>query len=187
MSNEPATAGPIAVWHAEHVYFGQLLNLLERELDVFHRGERPSYELMLDVISYLRDYTDQFHHPREDRAFAHLARHCPEMDLALARLLQEHRVIAHAGEALRQVLTDILSGSVVTRAEVEAAVATYLTYYRAHLAREEGDVLKLAEKHLTAEDWRSVKDAVPAGRDPLFGPSPEERYKQLRRQIALQA
>ena len=44
-----------------------------------------------------------------------------------------------------------------------------------------------AAKTLTAEDWDAVRNAVPTGRDPLFGGDPEERYRELRRQIALEA
>ena len=90
-------ADPINAWHAEHGYFNRLLGLLQKEIDFFHGAKQPNYELMLDIISYLRDYTDKFHHPREDAAFARLAKRCPDMELELARLGQEHRVIAHAG------------------------------------------------------------------------------------------
>lgn len=178
---------PVAVWHTEHVYFGQLLALLRRELDVFHRGDRPNYELMQDVISYLRDYTDQYHHPREDEAFARLARRCPDLELSLVRLHQEHRVIAHAGQQLLEQINCILEGAIVPRAAVEAALATYLVYYGNHIAKEEEEVLTRAAKVLTSEDWQAVKAAAPAGRDPLFGNNPEERYRELRRQIALEA
>ena len=175
---------PVIAWHTEHVYFNRLLELLRGQLDLFHRGEGPNYELMLDVISYLRDYTDAVHHPREDVAFARLAARCPEMELVLARLGQEHRVIAHAGEALRHLLLAVLGGAVVKRAEVEIAAATYLVYYGNHIAKEEEDVLARASKMLTAEDWRAVGDAVPAAVDPLFGRETSERYRELRRQIA---
>lgn len=177
---------PIAAWHTEHVYFNQLLRLLQKQLDLFHRGEQPNYELMLDIISYLREYSDQVHHPREDVAFARLARRCPDMELVLARLGQEHRVIAHAGEALRGQIQAILGGVVVPRAELEAAAATYLVYYGNHIAVEEEDVLPRAAKVLAPEDWEAVRTAVPPGRDPLFGGAPEERYRELRRQIALE-
>src|SRR5690349_6124969 len=103
-----AMINPIAAWHTEHVYFNQLLNLLHKEVDVFHTGERPNYELMLDIVSYLRDYTDRVHHPREDVAFARLAKRCPELQLDLARLAQEHRVVAQAGETLFKALQSIL-------------------------------------------------------------------------------
>jgi hypothetical protein len=37
----------IALWHAEHANFATLLDLLEGQLDLFHKGEKPDYELML--------------------------------------------------------------------------------------------------------------------------------------------
>lgn len=175
---------PIAAWHTEHVYFNQLLRLLQREVDVFHTGERPNYELMCDIVSYLREYSDRFHHPREDVAFARLAKRCPDMALALARLEQEHRVIAQAGEALMQHIEAILGGALVPRAEVEMAAATYLVYYGNHIAKEEEDVLARAAQHLTREDWEAVRAAVPAGADPLFGSHPQKRYRELRRRIS---
>ena len=177
---------PIAAWHTEHVYFGRLLEMLQQEIDVFHRSGPPNYELMLDIISYLRDYTDQFHHPREDVAFARLAKRCPDMELLLARLSQEHRVIANAGETLRKQLEAVLGGAVVRRAEIEVAAATYLVYYGNHIAKEEEDVLERAAQALTPEDWEAVRTAVPAERDPLFGSDPLERYRELRRTIALE-
>ncbi len=178
---------PIGVWHDEHVYFNRLLELLRGQLDLFHRGERPNYELMQDILSYLRCYSDACHHPREDEAFRRLAARCPDLELPLARLHQEHRVIANAGEKLLAQLNAIVEGAYVPRAEVEMAAATYLVYYGNHIAREEENILARAGKELTEEDWKAVKEAAPAGRDPLFGDEPEARYRELRRQIALEA
>lgn len=180
-------ANPIAAWHAEHAYFRQLLDLLQKQVDVFQTGKRPNYELMLDIISYLQDYSDQFHHPREDAAFARLAKIRPDIELVLARLRQEHRVIAHAGETLRRLLNEILEDAIVQRAETEVAAATYLVYYGNHIAKEEEDILSRAAEALTPEDWEAVRTAVPASRDPLFADRPEARYQELRRQIAREA
>jgi hemerythrin-like domain-containing protein len=187
MSKPGPELKPVAYWHAEHVYFKHLLELLQRQLDLFHRGEQPNYQLMQDVVSYLRDYSDRYHHPREDEAFRRLAARCPDLTLPLARLHQEHRVIEHSGETLLRQLDAIVDGAMIPRAEVEAAVATYLVYYGNHLAKEEEDVLTRAAQVLTHEDWEAVRLAAPAGRDPLFGEQPEERYRELRRQIALEA
>jgi hemerythrin-like domain-containing protein len=179
---------PIEAWHAEHVYFNQLLQLLQREMDVFHSTESPNYQLMLDIISYLREYSDQYHHPREDEAFRRLLRHCGDRELPIARLHQEHRVIAHAGETLRCLLEEAVNGdAMIKRAEIEVAAATYLVYYGNHIAREEEDVLPRAAQHLGAADWQAVRDAAPGGRDPLSGPHPDERFHDLRRRIAAQA
>ena len=181
-----SAAGAIAAWHEEHVYFNRLLELLHREIDVFATGGRPNYQLMLDIISYLREYSDEYHHRREDVAFDILAQHCPDMALELARLKQEHHVIAHAGAKLMKYIAAILGEAMVARADVETAAATYLVYYGNHIAKEEEDVLTRAAKVLTAEDWAAVKAAAPVGRDPVFGDHPAERYRNLRRQIALE-
>ncbi len=178
---------PVIAWHTEHVYFHQLLGVLQRQLDLFHRGEPPNYELILDVVSYLSEYADKTHHPREDVAFARLVKHCPDLELALARLGQEHRVIEHAGETLLGLIRAVLGGAVIARAEIEMAAATYLVYYGNHIAKEEEDVLPRAAKELKPEDWEAVRNAVPQIRDPLFDREAGGRFRELRRQIALEA
>jgi hemerythrin-like domain-containing protein len=178
---------PIAAWHAEHVHFARLLDLLEKELGVFHAEEQPNYELMVDIVHYLQYYPDRFHHPREDAAFARLVERDPELELPIARRLQEHRVIAAAGESLLAHLQAVIEEAIVARSALEAAAATYLVYYRHHLAAEEREVIPRAAQLLTPEDWAAVAAAVPAGADPLFGKDFEERYRELRRQIALEA
>ncbi|HWA37829.1 MAG TPA: hemerythrin domain-containing protein [Burkholderiales bacterium] len=175
---------PVVAWHEEHVYFTLLLHMLQKELDLFRDAGLPNYALMQDIVSYLRDYGDEYHHPREDEAFRRMLPRCPELALELARLQQEHAVIAHAGEALSAHLEAIGSGALVPRAQVEAAAATYLVYYRNHLMREEEEVLTRATQVLTEEDWEAIRQCAPAGGEPGRG---LEHYRELRRRIALEA
>lgn len=174
----------IALWRAEHKYFARLLDLLEQQVVAFHADDGPNYELMLDVVSYLRYFPDRFHHAREDVAFARLAQRNPDLKPLIGQLLQEHRVIAAAGTELLAYLQQVIDDVVVERARVEAAAATYLVYYRRHLALEDRDIVPHAEKLLTPQDWEAVVAAIPAGADPLFGENCEPRYRELRRQIA---
>ena len=178
---------PIAIWRADHARFARLLDLVERELAAFHTGEQPNYALLLDVVQYLRHYPDRFHHPREDVAFARLVERDATMALPVARRLQEHRVIAAAGKELLAIVQTIAEGALIERSAVEAAAATYLVYYRHHLAAEEQHVVPRAGEVLTAEDWAAVAAAAPHRPDPLFGDEAEGRYRELRRQIALEA
>jgi hemerythrin-like domain-containing protein len=180
-------AEPIAIWHADHVRFARLLDVVERELAAFHAGGQPDYALLLDIVHYLRHYPDRFHHPREDVAFARLVERDPAMTLPVARRLQEHRVIAAAGEELLAVVQAVVEGALIERSAVEAAAATYLVYYRHHLTAEEAHVVPRAAKVLTAEDWAAVAAAAAPSLDPLFGEASEARYRELRRQIALEA
>jgi hemerythrin-like domain-containing protein len=175
---------PIAAWHEEHVYFAQLLDLLEKELQAFRGDATPNCELMFDIVSYLRDYGDAFHHPREDEAFRRLERRCPELGLETVRLAQEHRVIANAGNALCTHLAAVVSGAMVPRADIESAAATYLAYYRGHLAAEEEQILTRAALELDAEDWEAVRLAAPPAGE---APKSPGYYRELRRRIALEA
>jgi hemerythrin-like domain-containing protein len=175
---------PTLAWRTEHEYFQRLLALLRSQLDVFHRGERPNYELMLDIIAYLREYGDAYHHPREDVAFARLAARRPELDLQLVRLRQEHRVIARAGEKLEELLDEALAGALVPRIEIEVAAATYLVYYGNHIAREDETVLGEAQAALTPEDWEAVRTAAATPAGPRPGEAPQERYRELARHLA---
>lgn len=177
----------IALWHAEHAQFARLLNLLDRQITAFHEGEQPNYELMHDIVFYLKHYADRFHHPAEDVAFARIAAKDPGMRAKLARLLQEHRVIDAHGSALLERLAQVTSDALAPRGELESAAATYLVYYRHHLMAEERDIIPRAQVLMTDSDWAAVVKAVPVGPDPLFGPNPQERFKELRRQIVREA
>jgi hemerythrin-like domain-containing protein len=177
----------IALWHAEHRHFARLLDLLEKQAAAFHADDRPNYELMLDVVSYLRYFPDRYHHPREDVAFACLVERDPAMKPLIERMRQEHQVIVAAGTELLGYLQQVVDDVVIERAKVEAAAATYLVYYRRHLALEDRDIIPRAEQLLTPQDWEAVLAAHPAGPDPLFGEDSDPRYRELRRQIALAA
>ena len=151
---------PVQAWHDEHLQFQRLLEELRRQVDAFHAGGRPDYERMLEILATLRESGERSHHPREDVAFERLAKRCPDLALTLARLRQEHRIIAQAGEKLHALLSAALDGAILPRAEVEVAAATYLVYYGNHIAHEEEDILGRAAQALTAEDWDAVRKAA---------------------------
>jgi len=176
-------ADPVAVWHAEHMRFASLLDFIEQQMSAFHEGKDPDYQLIYDVVFYLHHYADRYHHPHEDAAFARLVERVPGLKLPINRLLQEHRVLETAGETLLKYVDDILEDRVIQRATVEAAAATYLVYYRHHLAVEESEVLPRASRTLKPDDWAAVAAAVPVVPDPLFGDDVGERYRELRKRM----
>ena len=178
---------PVAIWHAEHLRFARLLDCLEQSVAAFHGGEDPDYELMRDVVHYLHHYADRYHHPREDVAFGRMVKRDPALGILALSLQQEHRVMAAVGETLLKYLEDILEDTVIERATVEAAAATYLVYYRHHLTVEEKEMLPRAAGLLTPEDWAAVAAAVPPGPDPVFGENVADRYRELHKRMTARA
>jgi hemerythrin-like domain-containing protein len=177
----------IAFWRAEHAAFAHLLDLLEKNLVAFHTGERPDYDLMLDILQYLRHFPDRYHHPREDVAFDCLVKRDPGLLALVDHLKEEHRLIATAGDRLQQLLTEASQGAIVARENIESAAQEYLVDYRRHIASEELTVMPRAVALLKDEDWALVAHAVPAALDPLFGEEADNSYRELRRLIAIEA
>ena len=182
-------SGQIAAWHAEHLNFARLLRLLEEQVARFARGESADYTLMEDIVHYLRHFPDLHHHRYENEVYARMREREPALAPLVARLLQEHRVIAACGERLAELLDAVLGDSPVVRADLEAAAATYLVYYRAHIDAEETQMLPRVAATLRAADWAGIADSVAEqGRgDPLFGPHAEQRFSALRLEIERQA
>ena len=92
----------IAFWRAEHTGFAHLLDLLEKKLVAFHTGERPDYDLMLDILQYLGHFPDRYHHPREDIAFDCLVKREPGMLALVEHQKNTPCLLTEAGPSRRE-------------------------------------------------------------------------------------
>ena len=177
----------IALWHAQHVNFATLLDLLEGQLDLFHKGESPDYALMLDIMFYMTHYPDVLHHPKEDLAFARIKQHAADSGPIVDELTEQHALLKEDGDTLFHTLDDIVNGSITSREHLEAPARAYVAEFRRHMQTEETAILPLAAKLLPARDWAAIDAAIRHLDDPLFGKNGEERYAALRLQIAREA
>jgi hemerythrin-like domain-containing protein len=177
----------LALWHADHVNFAKLVELLDHQLALFHAGDTPEYELMLDIMYYMTHYCDVVHHPKEDLFFVEIK----ARDKSIARkddaLIEQHASLKELGEKLAYDLDDIANGSISLRDQVEADAHRYVTDLRNHMRAEETEILPLAARLLHDKDWAAIDAAIKDVPDPLFGSGAEARYAALRRQIARQA
>ena len=178
---------PIASWNEEHANFARLLNLLEGQLDLFHSGKTPDYDMMLDIMYYMTHYSDVMHHPREDLALARIIELDRKAAPIVTELAHQHVRLKDCGNALVQALEDIINGSISSREHVEAPGRTYVSEYRQHMQTEETAILPLAAKVLCGQDWAAIDAVIRHIDDPVFGKNGEERYAALRRQIAREA
>ena len=171
----------------EHSEFTKLLDLLEAQIALFHHGEQPDYDLMLDVFYYMTHYPDRFHHPKEDLAFARLAERDPEIRAKVDELARLHRVIAQSGSRFVDNLDAAVAGAMLTRESVEIPALEYVALYRGHMKLEEHELFPIAREKLRDEDWAEINAAMGSGEDPLFGRKLDERYRAIRDEIARNA
>lgn len=180
----PAT---LAQWHKEHVNFAKLLACLEAQLDHFHDGGAPHYDLMLDIMFYMTHYPDALHHPKEDMALARMRAHEPEMAAIADELDRQHEDLRRMGAELVVRLSDLVNDGIATRESVELPARDYIATFREHMSFEERRVLPAAARLLCDNDWAAIDVALRHVDDPLFGRNPEPRYAALERHLERQA
>lgn len=59
--------------HQDHLNLSRLLDVMEIKIQKLKAGEMPNYQLLCDLVEYIGQYADKFHHPREDQLYHHFA------------------------------------------------------------------------------------------------------------------
>ena len=166
----------------EHRNIEKLLRVLEQELSVFDRGDRPDYEVIWAVIAYFQVYPDVCHHPQEDAVFTKLRGRDPAVAGKIGDLEAEHR---RGGERLRhvaQAIENMLMDREVLPHTVDDIIRDFIMHERRHMAMEERDFFPAAFEALQPEDWAEIASATSAG-DPLFNETVDARFEAVRRHI----
>ena len=130
------------------------------------------------MLVYIDEVPEKLHHPKEDLyLFERLKRCSPQAAALIAKLEREHT----EGYALTQELSRALIRYQGTGAagfpQFRDCVARYLDFNWRHLNCEEDELLPLARRDLTPEDWSAIDAAFAANFDPWSGPSRE--YAEL--------
>ena len=97
--------------------------------------------------------------PRRTVLFRLLRKRCPKASALLDQLEEEHRLGAHKMRTLEQALTRYQNGGEDDFPGFAAAVDDYADFHWKHMGAEEEEVLPLAKKHLTPEDWDAIDAA----------------------------
>ena len=157
--------------------------VLERELGVFERGERPDYEVVWAVICYFKVYPEVCHHPQEDIVFKKLRARDPAAAAVIGDLAAEHRKCAQRLRRVVQAVESVLRDRDVPRHTVDDMIRDFIAHERRHIAMEERDFFPAAVRALQPQDWAEIASTLTDQKDPLFSESVEERFDAVRKHI----
>jgi len=165
----------------DHKRLRRLMFVLRAELDRFDRDELPDYERLLTLLEYIADYSDQWHHPAEDRAISYLDLEALDADTraAIDQVRAQHRELPEATASLRRDLDAVMAGTVVPRRKLEDDANAYLTLQSEHLRIEDEVLFPALRKYLTAEQKAELDAAITTPDDPLFDTRNAERFERL--------
>jgi hemerythrin-like domain-containing protein len=173
----------IRVLRQEHRNIESLLRVLEGELSVFDRGDRPDYEVVRAVIAYFKDYPDSCHHPKEDMIVEKLKARDPVAAATIGDLEAEHREGARRLQRVAVAVERVLSDQDLLRQNVVDIIHDFIIHEREHMAMEERVVFPAALSALRPEDWASIALKLADRGDPFYQPGFEEKFNTLRRNI----
>ena len=168
---------------ADHRNMAAMLDLLAQQIEHIRDEERPDYELIHDIMRYMTVYSDAVHHPKEDLLYGAMKSERPEMGKGLERVEPEHQEIAKLGEALRNDVEAVASGSPVTRERLIEDTSNYVTMLRKHMAWEEEDLFRRARELIIDEKEMFIDISNFDRLDPVFGPEREHSFENLLRNI----
>lgn len=175
--------GIIEQLYSEHSYFHALLNQLEAETERLQPGKIPDYPLLLEIVDYLVNYPDQFHHPREDLLFGELLKVDKSFAADLKRLLREHKTLRSYNDSLFAELSRIAEGRRVDRPELRRSLQRYIDGYRKHMEFESKAIFPKAKGRLGAAALARLSEKTSSIDDPLFGAQLQNRYRRLGRSL----
>ena len=167
----------------EHRNMEKLLLVLEQELSVFDRAERPDYEVVWKIISYFKVYPDAYHHPQEDLIFKKVEARNPAAAGNIGDLAAEHHRGAERLRRVVQAVDSALTDCKVLRHTVDNIIRDFIVHERTHIAMEERDFFPAAIKALQPQDWAEINSALTAQKAPLFSAIVEEGFDAVRRHI----
>jgi hemerythrin-like domain-containing protein len=167
----------------EHRDIEQLLKVLEDEVKVFDRRERPDYEVIQAIISYFQDYPDCCHHPKEDMIFDKLKARDPPAAKRIGDVEAEHRQETDRLDRVARVVRNVLLDREIVRQTFSDVMRDFIDHQRTHMAMEERTLFPAAANALRSEDWREIDLKWNDKTESLFNVAMEEKLQSLRDRI----
>jgi len=173
----------IEILRQEHRNIEKLLQVMEQELTVFNRGERPDYEVFGAIVEFFKNYPDSCHHPKEDIIYEKFRTRDPGRAASVADLEVEHREGAVRLRRVARAIESVLNDQELLRESVDRIVRDFIDNERKHIALEEEVVFPAIVDTLQPGDWADIALTLADRYGPPSKADFEERFSTLRRDI----
>ncbi len=173
----------IEILRQEHRNIEKLLRVMEQELTVFDRGERPDYDVFGEIVEFFKKYPDCCHHPKEDIIFEKFRTRDPGRAASVADLKAEHREGAVRLRRVAQAIENVLNDQELLRESVDRIVRDFIDNERKHITLEEEVVFPAIVDTLQSGDWADIALTLAERYGPPAEAYFEEQFSTLRRNI----
>jgi hemerythrin-like domain-containing protein len=175
------THAALTIIRDEHAALAAMLRSILLLLAQHQRQKTlPDFAALRAMLFYVDEFPERLHHRKEtELLFPKLRARTPMARELLDQLDADH---GRGERRIRDLEHALLAFEIMgetRRQAFEQAAQLYVDFYLSHMAKEEQQILPLAEKVLTVEDWAELDEAFLANRDPLTGHEPDPDYRAL--------
>jgi hemerythrin-like domain-containing protein len=179
------TPATVRILREEHGALSAVLRSMSMLVaDARRRAATPDFHALRAMLFYVDEFPEKLHHAKESALlFPLLRRRSEGADAVLDKLDHDH---AQGERSIRELEHLLLGWEMLGESRREAfeqALERYVEFYLDHMRREESQVLPLAQRTLTAEDWAELDRSFGEHRDALTGAEPDAVYRELFRTI----
>ncbi|MES9893997.1 MAG: hemerythrin domain-containing protein [Candidatus Thiodiazotropha endolucinida] len=153
--------------------------------DVVEGRTEPSFELFHSLVDYLKSFMYRYHHPKENYyLFPAVIKRNPGAASLVEVLETQHKEGGALLKTLEQALERYEKEGKTAQQEFVDAFERYHQFEWKHMSMEEREIIPMAKRSLTEEDWEAIDKVFLDHSDPLFGDKKQEEYKKLFDHIA---
>jgi len=165
----------------DHKNIIQLLKVLNTKIEALKADKSIDYRLVKAIMSYLKKYSDKYHHPMEDLIYSYYLKYRVVSDEVANRLHDEHKQLKEVTSELDDMVEMVLLDAIIAKESLIEKLSLFVEKQRQHLNYEESEIIPLLKANLSPDDWTNLnqqwkhKEYV----DPLFGDKISEEFKAL--------
>ena len=159
----------------EHRGFISMLDVLDAVAGRLERGADVPMAMLVDVLDFFENFTDQHHDREEEMLFPLLAKHGigPDQSVVSA-LMSQHDAGRVYGRKMRSEVKRVQQGDPAAGAALAADARGYTELIREHIRIEDEYFYKLADQVLTEAEHAAIVE--------LFSGSPGNRAAHPQRE-----
>lgn len=163
----------------EHRYFQSLIDIAIEQHKLLEEDGNVDLDILQELLQYLTEYPEDYHHPREDMMFDRLREVDPGSSEHIDKLLQGHETIHDASNKLYFAVMRANNGENIHRGKMARDLKHFIDGYEKHMHDEDGVVFVRALQALNDDDWEQLDEGLEHIDDPLFGTRVRRRYRRL--------
>lgn len=146
----------------DHKYMRKIQTCLKQEMHShFSEGQPLNCDLMLDIMYYLTNYADFFHHPLEDRIYQKIRYRIEDQRTLtmLERMESEHVELKRRARQLQEDFLALDQGQSIMDETLRIDAFSYIDMSETHMIGEDKYLFPAIERYLLESDIASIDKA----------------------------